>query len=145
MKRGTDDEEALIHVICAEVILKSRPIGAVITVQIPYRKEDVPMDIVAVRTKRHSRRVVLKHAGLLPASACGGGRGSVFEFTVERVPSKVAMLEKAKKKGCGMLHVQVVGIGGRDSVARISLLKVGWQGASLTRKGMRKSDTISCN
>lgn len=40
--------------------------GAVITVQSPYRKEDIPMDIVAVKTKRHSWMVDLKHAGRSP-------------------------------------------------------------------------------
>jgi len=35
MERETYAEEALIHVICALLIFKSRPIGAVITVQSP--------------------------------------------------------------------------------------------------------------
>jgi len=69
-KKGTYEAEALIHVISALLMFKSRPIGAVITVQIPYKNEEVPIDIVAVRTKRHSWMVVGKHAGLLPASAC---------------------------------------------------------------------------
>jgi len=40
--------------------------GAVMTVQIPYKKDDIPMDIVAVRTKRHSWIVEVKHSGLWP-------------------------------------------------------------------------------
>ena len=57
------EEEAFIHVICADVMWRSRPICAVITVPAPKRNEDIPIAIVAVRTKSISCIVDLKASG----------------------------------------------------------------------------------
>jgi hypothetical protein len=54
--------------------------GAVITVHMPFRKDDIPIDIVAVKTKRHSWSVDLKHSGRFPrvgASSTKGGDDTV--------------------------------------------------------------------
>lgn len=69
-------------------MLRVLPIGAVITVQMPMRKELIPIDIVAVNTRRHSCSVEEKHSGRLPielgSSSAGGGEGlkSRFEIAV---------------------------------------------------------------
>lgn len=57
------EEEALIHVICADVMCKSRPICAVITVPAPNRNEAIPIAIVAVNTKSTSWIVDLNALG----------------------------------------------------------------------------------
>jgi hypothetical protein len=60
----------------------------------------MPMDIVAVRTKRHSCTVEGKHSGLLPASAGGSsidGKGSPREFTAARAPSTVAIVLRGRE------------------------------------------------
>jgi hypothetical protein len=72
----THAEEALIQVISAAVMERLLPIGAVITVQMPYRNDDVPMDIVAVRTNRHSCTVDLKHRGRASGSTISSGRST---------------------------------------------------------------------
>jgi hypothetical protein len=54
-------------------MLRLRAMGAVITVQMPYRNEDVPMAIVAVDINRHSWIVDLKHAGRPAGSEISDG------------------------------------------------------------------------
>jgi hypothetical protein len=57
------EEDAVIHVISAEFVCRSRPMEAVMTLIIPLRKEDMPISIVAVMTRRTSGSVELKQAG----------------------------------------------------------------------------------
>lgn len=90
----THDEEALIHVTSAAVMDRLLPIGAVITVQIPYKKDDVPMDIVAVKTNRHSCTVDLKHRGRPSGSTITSdestGGDSAFSTAVEGSPMVIS-------------------------------------------------------
>lgn len=51
---------------------KLRPMGAVITVHIPIRKDAIPIDIVAVSTKKHSCTVEVKHSGRVLALVIAG-------------------------------------------------------------------------
>jgi hypothetical protein len=61
--RETYDDDADIHVISGVVILRSRPTKEEITVTLPVVMELIPIAMVAVRTKRTSCRVDLKHSG----------------------------------------------------------------------------------
>jgi hypothetical protein len=85
-------EEALIHVIWADVMCNERPIGAVMTVQAPYRNEDMPIDMVAVRIKRHSWVVDLKQSGRLPVLEELSSDGA--RSTGPRLPSTAAILNR---------------------------------------------------
>jgi hypothetical protein len=73
---------------------KSLPIGAVITVVVPYKKELIPIDIVAVSTKRHSCSVDLKHSGRPPefAPSSTAGCGAVWDSTAVREASTWAIV-----------------------------------------------------
>jgi hypothetical protein len=68
--------------------------GAVITVVLPYRIELIPMDIVAISTKRHSCSVELKHSGRRPAVASSStpGYGAVWDSTAVREASTWAIV-----------------------------------------------------
>ena len=56
-------------------MFKLRPMGAVMTVHMPYKNDDVPMDIVAVAMNKHSWIVDLKYAG----RASGSGISAAAE------------------------------------------------------------------
>ena len=60
-------------------MFKLRPMGAVMTVQMPYRNDDVPMDMVAVAINKHSWRVDLKYAGRLSGSGISGAGGEASD------------------------------------------------------------------
>lgn len=62
-KRVTYEEPALIQVISAAFIFKSEPIDAVTPTMQPWKKDCCPIAMVAVKTKRHSWNVELKHFG----------------------------------------------------------------------------------
>jgi hypothetical protein len=68
--------------------------GAVTTVVVPYRIELIPMDIVAISTKRHSCSVELKHSGRRPAVASSStpGYGAVWDSTAVREASTWAIV-----------------------------------------------------
>jgi hypothetical protein len=98
IRNGTSEtyaEDAPIHVICADVMFKSRPICAVITTHMPKRNEVIPIAIVAVRTNNSSCRVDLKYFGLPPLfdfpstgdDPAGGSIAIVAE--VESMPAMV--------------------------------------------------------
>src|ERR1700761_6337919 len=57
---------ALIQVTSAAVMPKSSPIELVMQRIAPVNMEDCPTATVVVRTKRHSWKRLLKHAGRLP-------------------------------------------------------------------------------
>jgi hypothetical protein len=61
--KETHEAPALIHVISAEFIPRSFPILAVTPTIHPWKNDCCPIAIVAVKTKRHSWRVELKHFG----------------------------------------------------------------------------------
>jgi len=73
--------------------------GAVMTLQIPLRKEGMPMDMVAVSTKRHSCSVEWKQAGrdsglIISEEAGGEASGSAREddSMAARLESTAAIL-----------------------------------------------------
>jgi hypothetical protein len=73
--------------------------GAVITVVIPYRNELMPIDIVAVSTKRHSCNVELKHSGRRPEFAPSSvpGCGAVWDSTAVREASTWAIVDALQR------------------------------------------------